>query len=281
MATLKNVTMSGTAGIVIPKGTTAQRPGSPATGDFRYNTTLKLTEYYNGSYWLDTDTNVPTEIPITSGLICHVDAGRTDSYPGSGTTWTDLSGNSNHFTLTNGPTFDANDAGGALKTDGSNDHITNTSMNLSTSDYTIIIANRYYPGGVTNGRICSGNSTNWLLGGWANRTRVHYSQGWVSPSALNTAVPGGDTGTDYNWLISIATRDHSADQSSHWVNGLLQQRNSAGGGGGPNGLTFGRYGPGNSEFSTSQHAFCAVYNRVLTDQEIFISYEYARQRFGV
>ena len=277
MATLKNVTIQGTSEIIVPKGTTAQRPASPAAGDFRYNTTLKLTEYYNGSYWLDTDTNVPTEIPITSGLICHLDASRTDSYPGTGTTWTDLSGNGNHFTLTNGPTFDANANGGVFNLDGTNDHITNNSnINLSASNYTIISATRYRPG-YSSGRHLSGNASNWLQGGWNNLTKVHFAQGWVSPSS--------GTGGDTHWAVVMTTRDHSADQSSHWYNGLLLQRNSAGGGGGPNGLTFGRYGPGNSgagsEYAKSQCAFLAVYNRVLTDQELFISYEYARQRFGV
>lgn len=273
MASLKNVTINSTDEIVIPKGTTAQRPSSPVAGDFRYNTDLKVTEYYNGSYWLTTDTNVPTEIPITSGLICHLDASRTDSYPGTGTTWTDISGNGNHFTLTNGPTFDANANGGAFNLDGTNDHITNNSnINLSASDYTIISATRYRPG-ATTGRHLSGNASNWLQGGWNNLTQVHYAQGWVSASS--------GTGTDTHWAVVMTTRNHGADQSSHWYNGFLLQRNSAGGAGGPNGLTFGRYGPNNNEYSKSQCAFLAVYNRVLTDQELFISYEYARQRFGV
>ena len=41
---------------------------------------------------------------ITDGLILHLDAGNTDSYSGSGNTWSDISGNNNHGTL-NGPTF--------------------------------------------------------------------------------------------------------------------------------------------------------------------------------
>ena len=44
---------------------------------------------------------------VTDGLVLALDAGRTLSYSGSGTTWTDLSGNSNNGTLTNGPTFDS------------------------------------------------------------------------------------------------------------------------------------------------------------------------------
>jgi hypothetical protein len=33
------------------------------------------------------------------GLVCHLDAADVDSYPGSGTYWTDLSGNGNSFTI--------------------------------------------------------------------------------------------------------------------------------------------------------------------------------------
>ena len=36
---------------------------------------------------------------ITRGLLVHLDAGVPESYPGSGTVWSDLSGNSNHFNI--------------------------------------------------------------------------------------------------------------------------------------------------------------------------------------
>lgn len=38
----------------------------------------------------------------TSGLIMHLDAANSSSYPGSGTTWTDLSGNGNNATINSG-----------------------------------------------------------------------------------------------------------------------------------------------------------------------------------
>ena len=41
--------ISGTGAVNIPTGTTAQRPGSPATGDLRFNSTLTAAEIYNGS----------------------------------------------------------------------------------------------------------------------------------------------------------------------------------------------------------------------------------------
>ena len=47
---------------------------------------------------------------ITNGLVLCLDAGNTKSYPNTGTTWTDLSGNSNTGTLTNGPTVNSYEA---------------------------------------------------------------------------------------------------------------------------------------------------------------------------
>ena len=38
---------------------------------------------------------------ITTNLTSYLDAANPSSYPGSGTTWTDLSGNNNNFILTN------------------------------------------------------------------------------------------------------------------------------------------------------------------------------------
>ena len=45
---------------------------------------------------------------VTDGLVLCVDAANTKSYPGSGTTWTDVSGKGYDGTLTNGPTFSSN-----------------------------------------------------------------------------------------------------------------------------------------------------------------------------
>lgn len=58
---------------------------------------------------------------IEDGLVLCLDAGNNNSYPKSGTTWSDLAG-SNNGTLTNGPTFDAGN-GGSIVFDGTNDYI--------------------------------------------------------------------------------------------------------------------------------------------------------------
>jgi hypothetical protein len=49
--TTGDIIMSGTGEIQVPAGTTAQRSGSPATGMFRYNSTLAQFEGYNGTIW--------------------------------------------------------------------------------------------------------------------------------------------------------------------------------------------------------------------------------------
>jgi hypothetical protein len=53
-------------------------------------------------------------------LQLYLDAGLSSSYPGSGTTWTDLSGNGRNGTLTNGPTYSSAD-GGSIVFDGTDD----------------------------------------------------------------------------------------------------------------------------------------------------------------
>ena len=95
LAALAGATFTGsvihnyTGALRVPVGTTAQRPGSPATGDFRWNSTLASAEIYNGSafaavgggagatgsggdeVFFESDTNVTTSYTITSGKNAH------------------------------------------------------------------------------------------------------------------------------------------------------------------------------------------------------------------
>ena len=76
---------------------------------------------------------------VTSGLVLHLDAGNAASYPGSGTAWTDLSGNGNNGTLTNGPIFSAANVG-QIVFDGTNDFVAiagSSSLAFNTGDFTI------------------------------------------------------------------------------------------------------------------------------------------------
>lgn len=67
-----------------------------------------------------------------NGLVLHLDAANSRSYPGSGTTWTDLSGNGNNGTLVNGVGYESPN-NGSLIFDGSNDHIDFFAPNLTTT----------------------------------------------------------------------------------------------------------------------------------------------------
>jgi len=78
---------------------------------------LVILKQNNGDVYINPDVSKPY---VTDGLIYYVDAGDTSSYPGSGTTWTDLSGQGRTTTLYNGPTFDTG-SGGSLNFDGIND----------------------------------------------------------------------------------------------------------------------------------------------------------------
>ena len=109
-AALSGATFTGdvihnyTTALQIPVGTTAQRPGSPSTGDFRFNSTTTSAEIYNGSeftavgggagatgggsdeVFFESDTNVTTNYTITSGKNAHtvspiVNAGVTVTVP--------------------------------------------------------------------------------------------------------------------------------------------------------------------------------------------------------
>lgn len=59
---------------------------------------------------------------VTNGLVLALDAANTKSYPGSGTTWRDISSNRYDFTLINGPTYNPAYNGG-IEQDGVDDYI--------------------------------------------------------------------------------------------------------------------------------------------------------------
>ena len=58
---------------------------------------------------------------VTSGLVLQLDAGNVSSYPGSGTTWSDVGG-AYSGALTNGAAYSSDD-GGVIRLDGTNDYV--------------------------------------------------------------------------------------------------------------------------------------------------------------
>ena len=78
-----------------------------------------------------------TSSSVSSGLVLNLDAGNTSSYSGSGTTWTDLSGNGYNGILTNGPTYSSSN-GGSIVFDGANDVASfGNVLNMNLSSWTL------------------------------------------------------------------------------------------------------------------------------------------------
>jgi hypothetical protein len=92
---------------------------------------------------------------VRDGLVLHLDAANVKSYPGTGTVWNDLSGNSNNGTLVNGPTYSSDNKGGFVL-DGVNDYV----------DYSI--ANPYAE---TITVWAKSNTPNWNNYGWLSSSR--------------------------------------------------------------------------------------------------------------
>ena len=89
---------------------------------FSYNTNSFV---FGGNFQISNSTgviNVSSYAGVVSGLVLYLNAGFSPSYPGSGSTWTDVSGNSNNGTLVNGPTFNSAN-GGYLTFDGVDDYV--------------------------------------------------------------------------------------------------------------------------------------------------------------
>jgi hypothetical protein len=207
---------------------------------------------------------------ITDGLVICLDAANPKSYPGTGSIWFDISGNNNHMTLYNNPTFSATNFG-VIQLNGTNQYGI-ISLNYSTTSFTIMGAARY--SGSTRGRIISAANNNWLLGHWSNSTENYYAEGWVTSGAA--------TGTsDTNWRIFTATENYSADQRNIYVNNVNTSITTNGGSQGFNNLGIGRYGPSNTEYSTGEVSFILVYNRILSTVEITQLFNNFRGRFGI
>tara|TARA_R110002050_G_scaffold135870_1_gene258924 strand:+ start:865 stop:1566 length:702 start_codon:yes stop_codon:yes gene_type:complete len=99
----------------------------------------QIVDLYNNLYY----DNIQTKIImgtfagpdiVTDGLVLSLDAASTRSYPGTGTTWYDLSGNGNDHTIVNAPTF----ANGAFTLDQTQGFTLNSMPTLSTTASIVI-----------------------------------------------------------------------------------------------------------------------------------------------
>ena len=142
----------------------------------------------------------PTYAITTTGLVLNLDAGNAASYPGTGITWTDLSGSGNNATLTNGPTYSSAN-GGVIVFDGIDDYaIVNdaASIQFGTGDFTLemfVYAEVINTGG--NGRLMASK------GFFGLEFAFYAGSMYIAPPFTGTVGTGWAVNT---WYQIVATR---------------------------------------------------------------------------
>ena len=214
---------------------------------------------------------------VEDGLLLALDAANSKSYPGSGTTWTDLSGNGNNGTLTNGPTFDSENQG-SIDFDGTNDYVPITSLLNSES---------------------IGASTKLTISMWLNQnnkgSKMAFSTGqtgndriyYWSQNGLNTWRVGNYTSTTgHSSLPSDGVWYHTALvidglTVAGYFNGQLDYTGSYTTFTTVDYATLGRHGSQNGYYYDGLIAGVSVNNQALTASEVLQNYNATKGRFGL
>lgn len=228
---------------------------------------------------------------VTDGLVLYLDAGNSLSYPGSGTTWTDLSRSQLNGTLTNGPTFNTGSLG-SIVFDGVDDYINQTLNTGSfTTEATLIMFLK-----LTNATP-SGPSQTGIerLSANAGKEASHYP--WTDGTAYFGTFQTGITRVNSislsstidrtNWHMITITSSPGANNWKFYQN--LDLRRSATGSNtvffSPDGVyNLGRsqtYLDSNFWYINGNIATIQLYNKALTQVEITQNYNALKTRFGL
>jgi hypothetical protein len=209
---------------------------------------------------------------VTDGLVFYVDAGNSNSYPGTGTTWSDLAGG-NDGTFSATPTTDSAN-GGSIVFDGVNDYV---SLSVPTSGDTTYCAWFKTNGSNANTRIIHANT-----GGQRN-----FSLGTPSTSGYVGGYDGTNlpattlTFDDGNWhyaIVVMKTNDYKVyvdgqNQSLTWVLGTTGNWN--------NNTTSTEYigKSAGGSYLNANLAQVKIYNRALSASEVLQNYNALKNRF--
>jgi hypothetical protein len=219
---------------------------------------------------------------VTNGLVLNLDAGFTPSYPTTGTTWYDLSGNASNGTLTNGPTFNSADSG-SIVFDGVDDIVTCATNSITSNSLTFIIwikrfsfgtqgtglvFNRGGGGSTTGMNINYPTPSNGLGYHWNDDLNTYtYNPGLAIP--LNTwcfcCVSVSPTQAIFQVNNSTVVRSYTNVTANTTVGTNLMVGTDH---------TIGRYVNANI-------AYASMYNRALSQSEITQNYNATKSRFGL
>jgi hypothetical protein len=223
---------------------------------------------------------------VTDGLVLALDAADKNSYPGTGTTWNDLSGNNYSGSLVNGPTF-SSDKGGSIVFDGTNDRIDSTTANIVPNSWTVgcwVINTKISGASVFVAK--TGGSPNYdqnfVLQWETNKFKISAktTTGVYFNSCTSSFSPS--TSSIYN---VIGTFDSNTTTLSLYINGVLDNTKIVGATfitgsnlpiqiGCSDGTTPANFAKG-TIYNTQ------VYNRALSSVEITQNYNTQKSRFGI
>ena len=219
---------------------------------------------------------------VTNGLVLNLDAGNVVSYPGTGTTWTDLSGNGNNGTLVNGTSY-SSESGGTLAFDGINDYVQGPNLLYGLSKATLC-------GWVKKTSTTSVMSFGVMdsLGGkrieivWYLNGNLYGECGGNDNFWVNSLPPKIDTGWHFICFTYDGSQATNYGKVSLYFDGALltnsDQYNTI-----DSSITV--TGPlviGNrvTGYSTGMISNIQIYNRALTSAEVLQNFDATKSRFG-
>lgn len=221
-------------------------------------------------------TTTPQLAPVLSGLTVYVDAGKTDSYNGSGTTWTDLSGNGNNCTLVNSPTFTSGTSG-YFSLNGSN-QLVRVPVGLNTTAHTIQLIVMSTPGSKVKRTMWSGVNDGQTSSGTPYRDMV-WDTTAITTYAYDTSPSNGTVAATYNlnqWYSFAITQASSTQQGYRDSTQTITNRTSMGATGDNQDIVV---GTGYWGYSTMRVAAILMYNRELSSTEITQNFNYFDTRY--
>tara|TARA_R110002153_G_scaffold273693_1_gene445283 strand:+ start:705 stop:1397 length:693 start_codon:yes stop_codon:yes gene_type:complete len=221
---------------------------------------------------------------VTDGLSLSLDAGSGRSYPGSGTTWYDLSGNNGNFTFSTTPTINLNSNGGYWQTTGvvATGPASNSLGITNTSGYTIFWVGRTVTGsGNASFKIYGDVSSNrgiFQHPSWTNNT-IYFDQGGCCNSDQRLTYSNSAL-TDGTWTIcglrsTVSTR-------SIFYNGIKAANTTVTAANVNLNSTAMKLNSNDSGYNWDGYlSNFMVYNRALSDDEMLQNYNAFKSRAGL
>jgi len=216
---------------------------------------------------------------VSSGLQLYLDANNTTSYPGTGTTWYDLSGQNNNVAMQNSGSISYTSSGGGYFTTGSNGYFNKASSTLPTgnSPYTIsawIQLNTWSAAGGVVGIGSAWGSTNLV-----NALRTNGTNGFINYWWGNDLFATSSLSPATQWFNVVAKFDGTT--RSVWVNGTQIASDTPGGSHNVTTSALGVAVTNSTEYLNGKIGQALVYNRALSTAEIQQNYTVVRSRYGV